>query len=73
MVFIILFGIVSLFSNMTHEGAFSIRGAYLALLGPPLGHWFCFRPGELTIAVSVVVQLTAIPFYLASARTAQHG
>lgn len=33
MVFIILFGIVSLFSDMTHEGAASIRGAYLSLLG----------------------------------------
>jgi MFS family permease len=33
MMFIILFGIVSLFSDMTHEGASSIRGAYLAVLG----------------------------------------
>lgn len=33
MAFIVLFGIVSLFSDMTHEGASSIRGAYLALLG----------------------------------------
>ena len=33
MLFIILFGIVSLFSDMTHEGAASIRGAYLSLLG----------------------------------------
>ncbi len=32
MAFIVLFGIVSLFSGMTHEGASSIRGAYLALL-----------------------------------------
>ena len=32
MLFIILFGIVSLFSDMTHEGASSIRGAYLSLL-----------------------------------------
>ncbi|MEI3580175.1 MAG: hypothetical protein V8Q30_09455 [Acutalibacteraceae bacterium] len=35
MVFLILFGIVSLFSDMTHEGASSIRGAYLALLELP--------------------------------------
>lgn len=35
MLFIILFGIVSLFSDMTHEGASSIRGAYLTLLGHP--------------------------------------
>ena len=33
MLFIIIFGIVSLFSDMTHEGASSIRGAYLSLLG----------------------------------------
>ena len=33
MLFIILFGIVSLFSDMTHEGASSICGAYLSLLG----------------------------------------
>lgn len=37
MVFIILFGIVSLFSDMTHEGASSIRGAYLSLLGASAG------------------------------------
>lgn len=37
MTFIILFGIVSLFSDMTHEGASSIRGAYLALLGASAG------------------------------------
>jgi MFS family permease len=33
MLFILLFGIVSLFSDMAHEGASSIRGAYLSLLG----------------------------------------
>ena len=37
MVFIVLFGIVSLFSDMTHEGAASIRGAYLSLLGASAG------------------------------------
>ncbi|WP_082676808.1 MFS transporter [Peptoniphilus phoceensis] len=37
MLFIILFGIVSLFSDMTHEGASSIRGAYLAMLGASAG------------------------------------
>ena len=37
MIFIVLFGIVSLFSDMTHEGASSIRGAYLALLGASAG------------------------------------
>ena len=33
MTFIILFSLVSLLSDMTHEGAASIRGAYLSLLG----------------------------------------
>lgn len=33
MLFILLFSAVSLFSDMTHEGASSIRGAYLSLLG----------------------------------------
>lgn len=37
MIFIILFGIVSLFSDMTHESASSIRGAYLSLLGASAG------------------------------------
>lgn len=37
MMFIILFGVVSLFSDMTHEGASSIRGAYLSLLGASAG------------------------------------
>lgn len=37
MVFILLFGTVSLFSDMTHEGASSIRGAYFALLGASAG------------------------------------
>ncbi|MBS4881724.1 MAG: MFS transporter [Peptoniphilus harei] len=37
MTFIILFGIVSLFSDMTHEGASSLRGAYLTLLGASSG------------------------------------
>lgn len=37
MLFIVLFGIVSLFSDMTHEGASSIRGSYLSLLGASAG------------------------------------
>ncbi|MDU6783154.1 MFS transporter [uncultured Peptoniphilus sp.] len=37
MLFIILFGMVSLFSDMTHEGASSLRGAYLTLLGASSG------------------------------------
>ena len=37
MVFLLLFGIVSLFSDMTHEGASSIRGAYLSIMGASAG------------------------------------
>lgn len=37
LVFILLFGVVSLFSDMTHEGASSIRGVYLSLLGASAG------------------------------------
>jgi MFS family permease len=37
MMFILLFGVLSLFSDMTHEGASSIRGAYLSLLGASAG------------------------------------
>ena len=33
MVFIVLIGVVSLFSDMTHEGAASIMGAYLTMIG----------------------------------------
>lgn len=33
MSFILLFGLVSLFSDMTHESANSIRGAFLSLVG----------------------------------------
>lgn len=49
MLFIVLFGIVSLFSDMTHEGASSIRGAYLSLLGASAGAiGFVSGLGELT-------------------------
>lgn len=37
MLFILLFGVVSLFSDVTHEGADSIRGVYLSLLGASAG------------------------------------
>lgn len=37
LIFIILFGIVSLFSDITHEGASSLRGVYLSLLGASAG------------------------------------
>ena len=33
MTFILLFGLVSMMSDMTHESASSIRGAFLALVG----------------------------------------
>jgi hypothetical protein len=33
MAFVLMMGVVSLFSDMTHEGARSIYGAYLSLLG----------------------------------------
>jgi len=37
MAFILLFSIASLFSDMTHEGASSIRGVYMSLLGASAG------------------------------------
>ena len=37
MLFILLFGIVSMFSDMTHESASSIRGVYLSILGASAG------------------------------------
>lgn len=42
--FVVLMGIVSLFADMTHEGARSIYGSYLPLLGAS-GHCnrLCFR------------------------------
>ena len=52
MLFIILFGIVSLFSDMTHEGASSIRGAYLSLLGASAATiGFVSGLGELTLGL----------------------
>ena len=35
MVFLLLFGVVSLLSDMTHEGANSIQGPYLLMIGAP--------------------------------------
>lgn len=37
MIFILLFGVVSLLSDMTHEGAASIQGTYLSLIGASAG------------------------------------
>ena len=33
MLFIILFGVVSMFSDMTHESVTSIRGVFLSIVG----------------------------------------
>ncbi len=37
MIFLLLFGVVSLLSDMTHEGAASIQGSYLSLIGASAG------------------------------------
>ena len=47
--FVVLLGIVSLFADMTYEGARSVTGLYLAVLGA---------------SATVVVQLAAIPLFL---------
>ena len=61
MLFILLFGIVSLFSDMTHEGASSIRGAYLALIGASAGTvGFISGLGEL-IGYSMRLLLVILP------------
>ena len=47
MLFILLFGIVSMFSDMTKESAESIRGAFLSLMGASAATIFpahCLRP-----------------------------
>lgn len=49
MMFIILFGMVSMMSDITHEGAASIHGAFLSLLGASAGTiGFVSGLGELT-------------------------
>ena len=72
MLFIILFGVVSLFSDMTHEGARSILGEYLNLAGASaatigfvsgIGALYDIDPVWLA-AVSVAVQALAIVFYI---------
>lgn len=50
MLFILLFGIVSMFSDMTKESTESIRGAFFSLMA----------------TVSAACQLIAIPFYILS-------
>ena len=55
MLFILLFGIVSLFSDMTHEGAASIRGAYLSLLGASAGV-IGFVSGALTLILLLITR-----------------
>ena len=47
--FVVLLGIVSLFADMIYEGARSVTGPYLAVLGA---------------SATVVVQLAAIPLFL---------
>ena len=77
MLFIILFGIVSLFSDMTHEGATSIRGVYLSLLGASAGTigfisgfgeliGYCLRYvfGRLTDKTKKYWQITIIGYVL---------
>ena len=67
MAFITLMGIVSLFSDMTHEGARSILGEYLNLAGASAATiGFVSGIGELCdiAAVSVAVQALAIVFYI---------
>lgn len=72
MAFITLMGIVSLFSDMTHEGARSILGEYLNLAGASaatigfvsgIGDLCDIDPVRLA-AVSVAVQALAIVFYI---------
>lgn len=72
MAFISLMGIVSLFSDMTHEGARSILGEYLNLAGASaatigfvsgIGDLCDIDPVRLA-AVSVAVQALAIVFYI---------
>lgn len=72
MAFITLMGIVSLFSDMTHEGARSILGEYLNLAGASaatigfvsgMGDLCDIDPVRLA-AVSVAVQALAIVFYI---------
>lgn len=72
MAFITLMGIVSLFSDMTHEGARSILGEYLNLAGASAATiGFVSGIGDLCdidpvwlAAVSVAVQALAIVFYI---------
>jgi len=47
--FVVLIGVVSLFADMTYEGARSVTGPYLVVLGA---------------SATVVVQLAAIPLFL---------
>ena len=72
MAFITLMGIVSQFSDMTHEGARSILGEYLNLAGASaatigfvsgIGELYDIDPVRLA-AVSVAVQALAIVFYI---------
>lgn len=68
MVFILLFGAVSLLSGMTHEGAASIQGSYLFIIGASaaaMGVLYDVSVEAMAI-VSIVAEVSSIPFYLLS-------
>ncbi len=68
MVFILLFGVVSLLSDMTHEGAASIQGSYLSIIGASaaaMGVLYDVSVEAMAI-VSIVAGVSSIPFYLLS-------
>ncbi len=78
MLFIILFGIVSLFSDMTHEGASSIRG-FISGLGELVGYSMRYVFGKLTdkskqywpmTIAGYVLDIIAVP---ALALVGEHG
>jgi|GEM_PF-2919473 len=66
MAFIFLMGTVSLFSDMTHEGARSIPGAYLSLAGASAAIGFVSGFGEFVgYSFRLLIGLIALPlFYL---------
>ena len=68
MVFILLFGVVSLLSDMAHEGAASIQGSYLSIIwasAAAMGALYDVSVEAMAI-VSIVARVSSIPFYLLS-------
>ena len=72
MAFIILLGVVSLFSDMTHEAATSIKGAYLLILGASastivfffglawfLGSWLLGAVYDYSLNTFIIVSVAA--------------